>query len=276
MMQQEMDSIENNHTWELVDLPAGHRPITLKWVFKLKKNETGEVVKHKARLVTHGFIQQEGIGYDNVFAPVARIKSICILLALTAQEGWRVHHMDVKSVFLNGDLKEEVYVWQPPGFIVSGQEGKVLRLRKALYGLRHAPRAWNAKLDSTLKEMGFQQSVHEAVVYRYRRRRGHFVVLVGVYVNDLIITSMEEAEVEAFKAQMKTTFQMNDLGLLCFYLSIKVHQDNGGITLRQAHYAKHIVKLGGMGDCNPAHTPMEERLKLSHYNESKEVDAMQY
>jgi hypothetical protein len=109
-MQQEMDSIEHNRTWELMDLPAGHRPITLKWVFKLKKNEVGEVIKHKARLVACGFVKQEGINYDDAFAPMARIESIRIFLALAAQEGWRVHHMDVKSEFLNGDLKEEVYL----------------------------------------------------------------------------------------------------------------------------------------------------------------------
>jgi hypothetical protein len=125
-MQQEMDSIEHNDTWELVDLSAGHHPITLKWVFKLKKNEPGEVVKHKARLIVHMFIQQEGIDYDDAFTPVAHIESIRILLALAAQEGWHVHHMDIKSAFLNNDLKEEVYVRQRPGFIIAGQEGKVL------------------------------------------------------------------------------------------------------------------------------------------------------
>jgi hypothetical protein len=269
-----MDSIEHNHTWELINLPAGHRPINLKWVFKLKKNEAGEVVKYKARLVVRGFIQQEGINYDEVFVHVARIESIRILLALATQEGWCVHHMDVKSAFINGDLKEEVYVRQPPGFAVSRQEGKVLRLRKALYGLLQASRAWNAKLDSTLKEMGFQQSVHEVAVYR--RGREYSVLLVGIYIDDLVITGTEEAEVDAFKAQMKATFHMSDIGLLCFYLGIEVHQDNGGITLHQAHHAKHIVELGGMGDCNPAHTPMEEQLKLSRYSESEEVDATQY
>jgi len=135
-----------------VDPPAGHRPITLKWVFKLKEDEKGAVIKHKAR----GFVQQEGIDYEDAFAPVARMESVRVLLALAAQEGWRVHHMDVKSAFLNGDLKEEVYVRQPPGFAVPGEEGKVYRLRKALYGLRQAPRPWNAKLGATLKEMGFQ------------------------------------------------------------------------------------------------------------------------
>jgi hypothetical protein len=112
--------------------------------------------------------------------------------------------------------------------------------------------------------------VHKAVVYL--RGRGHSVLLVGIYVDDLIITSMEEADVEAFKAQMKGTFQTSDLSLLYFYLGIEVHQDDGGITLRQAHYAKHIIELGGMDGCNPAHTLMEKRLKLSCYSEAEEVD----
>ena len=114
------------------------------------------------------------------------MESVRVFLALAAQEGWRVHHMDVKSTFLNDDLNEEVYVRQPPGFAVAGKEDKVYRLRKALYGLRQAPRAWNAKLDATLKVMGFQQSADEAAVYRWGSGRN--ILLVGVYVDDLIIT----------------------------------------------------------------------------------------
>jgi len=132
-----------------------------------------------------------------------------------------VHHMDVKSAFLNGDLKEELYVHQLPGFVIPGKANKVLRLRKALYGLRQAPRAWNAKLDSTLKQMGFQQSPHEAAVYRWGK--GGNALLVGVYVDDLVIIGTKEAEVEMFKEEMKATFQMSDLGLLSFYLGIEVH-----------------------------------------------------
>jgi hypothetical protein len=133
-MQKEIDSIEQNQTWEPANLPHGHRAITLKWVYKLKRNKVGEVVKHKPRLVACGFVQQEGINFKEVFAPVARMESVHILLALAAQEGWQVHHMDVKSVFLNDDLKE-VYVRQPTAFIVVGQDGRVPWLKKALYGL---------------------------------------------------------------------------------------------------------------------------------------------
>jgi hypothetical protein len=135
-IEQELKSVEQNHTWELVPRPGSHHPITLKWVFKLKKDELGAVIKHKARLVARGFVQQEGINYDDAFAPVAHMESVRVLLALAAQEGWQVHHMDVKFAFLNGDLKEEVYVRQPPGYAVTGEEGKVYRLCKALYGLR--------------------------------------------------------------------------------------------------------------------------------------------
>jgi hypothetical protein len=158
------------------------------------------------------------------------MESLRLLLALAAQEGWRVQHMDVKSAFLNDDLKEEVYVHQPSGFAIPDKEGKVLCLRKALYGLWQAPRAWNAKLDSTLQRMGFEQSLHEAVVYR--RDNGGNVLLVGVYVDDLVITGTKDAEVAAFKEEMKATFQMSDLGSLSFYLGIKVHQDDFGVTLR--------------------------------------------
>ena len=137
-MEQELKFVKQNRTCELVPLPDGHRPITLKWVFKFKKDELGVVIKHKARLVARGFVQQEGIDYDDAFAPVARMESVRVL-ALAAQEGWQVYHMDVKSAFLNGDLKEEVYVHQPPGYAITEEERKVYRLCKAQYGMHWAP-----------------------------------------------------------------------------------------------------------------------------------------
>jgi hypothetical protein len=140
-MSEEISSIEENNTWDLVNLLAGHRPIGLKWVYKLKKNAIGEIVKHKARLVAKGYVQKARVDFDEVYALVARFDSMRMLLALAAQEKWMVHHMDVKSTFLNGDLREEVYVIQPPGSVVKGQEHKVYMLRKALYGLKQAPRA---------------------------------------------------------------------------------------------------------------------------------------
>jgi hypothetical protein len=140
-MDEEMKSILDNHTWEMCELPPGHRAIGLKWVYKLKKDAHGSVVKRKARLVAKGYVQRQGVDFEDVFAPIARMDSVRLLIALAAHHSWEVHHMDVKSAFLNGDLLEEVYVQQPPGYVKTEEEGKVLRLRKALYGLRQAPRA---------------------------------------------------------------------------------------------------------------------------------------
>jgi hypothetical protein len=131
-----MTAIEANNTWELVEAPASQRPIGLKWVFKTKKDASGVIVKHKACVVVKGYVQQPGIDFDEVFAPMAQLETVRMLLAYTANKGWAVHHMDVKSTFLNEDLQEEVFVTQLPGFIIDGAEHKVLRLSKALYGLR--------------------------------------------------------------------------------------------------------------------------------------------
>ena len=134
-------------------------------MYKVKWDELGAIVKHKACLVARGFVQHEGINFEEVFAPVARMESVRLLLALAAAKDWRVHHLDVKSTFLNGELAEMVFVRQPPGFAINGAEHKVLRLRKALYRLRQAPRAWNAKLDATLGELGITRCATEHALY---------------------------------------------------------------------------------------------------------------
>ena len=135
-MSKEIESIEKNLTWSLVKLPVGHKAIGLKWVFKLKKDSDGEIIKHKARLVVKGYVQRQGIDFDEVFAPVTRLDTVRVMLAVAANRGWQVHHLDVKSAFLNGELQEEVYVSQPEGYMVKGKENLVYRLHKTLYGLR--------------------------------------------------------------------------------------------------------------------------------------------
>lgn len=139
--EEEIESIVRNRTWDLVDLPYGAKPIGLKWVFKLKRNSDGTINKFKARLVAKGYVQQQGIDFDEVFAPVARLETIRLLINLAATNGWEIHHLDVKTAFLHGELKEVVYVSQPEGFEVKGCEHKVYKLNKELYGLRQAPRA---------------------------------------------------------------------------------------------------------------------------------------
>ena len=134
-MKDEINAIEKNHTWELVDLPAGHRPIGLKWVFKTKRDSDGQIIKHKARLVAKGYVQKAGIDFEEIFAPVTRLETVRLVLALAARNEWEVHHLDVKSAFLNGELQETVFVTQPEGFVKVGKERMVYKLLKALYGL---------------------------------------------------------------------------------------------------------------------------------------------
>ena len=171
-------------------------------------------------------------------------------------------------------LFRSVYVAQPPGYITAGKEGKVLRLRKALYGLRQAPRAWYAKLDETLSSLGFTRSPLEHAIYR--RGDTTSFLLVGVYVDDLIITGTETAAIMEFKAQMQNLFKMSDLGLLTYYLGIEVSQAEGEITLCQHSYATKIIETAGMGSCNSCQTPMECRLKLTKEDGKAAVDATLY
>jgi hypothetical protein len=150
---------------------------------------------------------------------------------LAANEGWILHHLDVKSAFLHGDLKEEVYVRQPEGFEKPGEEGKVCKLSKALYGLKQASRAWNIKLDSYLKELKFQQCLHEQVVYQ-KKVDGNLVI-VGIYVADIVVTGSRSKDIDDFKRHMATKFEMSDLGKLQYYLGIEVEKTNTGISINK-------------------------------------------
>lgn len=273
-MAQELQAIEKNSTWALTALPAGHKPIGLKWVYKLKKNTAGEVIKHKARLVAKGYVQRQGVDFEEVFAPVARLDTVRVILAIAANRRWEVHHLDVKSAFLNGDLEEEVYVAQPEGFVKRGEEHLVLRLSKALYGLRQAPRAWNTRLDKCLKELGFARCTQEQAVYT--RGKGQAGVIVGVYVDDLIVTGENPQEIAMFKQQMMGEFEMSDLGLLSYYLGIEVIQGENGIAIKQAAYAKKILSQFGMQGCNPTSIPMEPRSLLHKDADGNPIDATKY
>ncbi|KAG7554412.1 Integrase catalytic core [Arabidopsis suecica] len=271
----ELQSIEKNKTWNLVDLPIGVKPIGLKWVFKLKRNSDGSINKHKARLVAKGYVQKYGVDFDEVFAPVARLETIRLLVNLAASSGWEIHHLDVKTAFLHGELKETVYVTQPEGFEEKGSESKVYKLNKALYGLRQAPRAWNNKLNQILKELRFEKCSKEPSVYRKRVNEAS-ILIVAVYVDDLFVTGSNLKVITRFKEEMASKFEMSDLGRLTYYLGIEVCQKEEGITLTQHRYAMKILEEANMKECNLVQTPMIAGLKLSKAEEEKEIDSTSF
>ncbi|GKC79856.1 putative ribonuclease H-like domain-containing protein [Tanacetum coccineum] len=174
-----------SYGWILVDLPKGKRPIGVKWIFKNKTDERGIVIRNKARLVAQGYTQEEGIDYDDVFAPVARIEAIRLFLAYDSFMGFMVYQMDVKSAFLYGTIEEEVYVCQPPGFEDPDYPDKVYKVVKALYSLHQAPRAWYEILAKYLLDNGFQRGKIDQTLF-IKRQKGD-ILLFQVYVDCWII-----------------------------------------------------------------------------------------
>ena len=178
--------IYKNETWKLVDRPCNKNVIGVKWVFKLKYNADGSINKHKARLVVKGYAQQTRIYFTETFAPVARFDTIRLLLAISAHKGWKVFQMDVKSAFLNGVLKEEIYIEQPEGFISKDKPDKVFLLNKALYGLKQAPKAWYSRIDDYLLKLRFIRSCNEATLYV--KHENQEILIVSIYVDDILVT----------------------------------------------------------------------------------------
>jgi len=193
-MKKKLEEIEKNRTWELVKLPQDKLPINVKWVFKLKLKPDGSVAKYKARLVAKGFLQQEGIDYIEVFALVARMETMRLVTVVASSKGWKMVQMDVKSAFLNSPLEEEVYIVQPPSFEKEGRKHLVYKLRKALYRLKQAPRAWNKLIDVVLAKLGFMKCTVEFGVYVKNTSHTKTLILC-LYVDDLIITGNEDVEV---------------------------------------------------------------------------------
>ena len=184
-IQAELDSLSQNKTWVLVDLPPGAKPIGCKWVFKKKYFPDGSIDKYKARLVAKGFTQKENIDYFDTFSPVTRIASIRVLMALASIHKLYIHQMDVKTAFLNGDLDEEIYMVQPNWCVIPGQENKVCKLVKSLYGLKQAPKQWHEKLDQVLLSGGFSTVEVERCVYT--KLMNDNCVIICLYVDDMLI-----------------------------------------------------------------------------------------
>ncbi|GJW30379.1 putative ribonuclease H-like domain-containing protein [Tanacetum coccineum] len=218
-MQDELLQFKLQKVWTLVDLPNGKRAIDTKWVYRNKKDERGIVIKNKARLVTQGYIQEEGIDYDEVFAHVAIIEAISLFLAYASFKDFMVYQMDVKSAFLYGKIEDEVYVCQPPGFKDPDLPNRVYKVEKALYGLHQAPRAWYETLSTYFLDNGFQRGKIDKTLFI--RRVKSDIKLVQVYVDDIIFGSTKKSLCIEFEKMMHKKFQMSSMGEITFFLRLK-------------------------------------------------------
>ncbi|GJS95978.1 putative ribonuclease H-like domain-containing protein [Tanacetum coccineum] len=239
-----------------------------------KKDERGVVVRNKARLVAQGHRQEEGIDYDEVFAPVARIEAIRLFLAFASFMGFIVYQMDVKSAFLYGTIDEEVYVSQPPGFVDPDHPTKVYKVVKALYGLHQAPRAWYATLSTFLEKHGYKRGTIDKTLFI--RRNNKDIMLVQVYVDDIIFGSTNKSWCDEFEALMQSRFQMSSMGELTFFLGLQVKQNKEGIFISQDKYVAEILKKFDLVHVKAAITPMETKLPLTKDEEAFDVDVHLY
>ncbi|GJY99009.1 putative ribonuclease H-like domain-containing protein [Tanacetum coccineum] len=273
-MQEELLQFKLQEVWTLVELPNGKRAIGTKWVFRNKKDERGIVIKNKARLVAQGYTQEEGIDYDEVFAPITRIEAIRLFLAYASFKDFVVYQMDVKSAFLYGKIKEEVYVCQPPGFEDPDFPDRVYKVEKALYGLHQAPRAWYETLSTYLLDNRFQRGKIGKTLFIKRDKSD--ILLVQVYVDDIIFGSTRKKMCTEFEQMMHKKFQMSSMGELTFFLGLQVKQKEDGIFISQDKYVNEILNKFGFIDVKTARTPMETQKALLKDADDEDVDEHLY
>lgn len=251
-IQEELDALKQNNTWILVKPPAcPYNIVDSKWIFRIKEEVGGK--RYKARLVARGYSQRRGIDYHETFAPVVRHSSLRTLIALAAKLDLQIDQMDVKTAFLNGDLKEVVYMKQPNGFKQKGKEDYVCLLKKSLYGLKQAPRSWNMKLDEELTKLNFKRSLNEPCVYT--RTKGKSIIILAVYVDDILLFWNNVTEMKVVKQELMSKFKMKDLGKAELMLGIQIKQTLNSINLSQEKYIEKLLREFGMEDAKVVATP---------------------
>ncbi|KAK1432520.1 hypothetical protein QVD17_09417 [Tagetes erecta] len=253
-MVEEIKALHQNNTWQLVPRPSSMNVVGSKWVFRTKYHSDGSIDRYKARLVAQGFTQIPGLDYSHTFSPVVKASTIRIVLSLAVLNKWKLHQLDVKNAFLNGDLNETVFMEQPPGFVNSSYPNYVCKLSKALYGLKQAPRAWFQRLSTYLLSYGFICSRADTSLF-ILRRDDHIMYLL-VYVDDLILTGNDEVVIQSFISHLHREFAIKDLGNLNYFLGLEVVHMDTGLFLTQAKYAKDILVRAQLYDSKPIHTPL--------------------
>ena len=263
-MDKEFRALIDFETWEYVQLPEGARAIGSSWVLKIKYNSDGTVQLYKARVVARGDHQRAGVDFNKTWAPVCRLESVRVLIALAAQEGWEMFQSDVDNAFLNSDVDADIYVRQPRGYKRYGPNGEelVLKLKKALYGIKQAPYLWNSLLHKFLVGQGMQRSeVDPCIYFRFDEDGG--VTICAIYVDDIVFTGSNTAGIEQLRGALSERFKIKDLGELNHFLGIKVERAGSGIKLSQERYAETLLERFGMAESHPVSTPLVPKVKLT-------------
>jgi hypothetical protein len=250
-MKDEMKSMSTNDVWDLEKIPKGAKTVGCKWVYKTKCDSKGNIERYKARLVAKGFTQREGIDYNETFSPVSCKDSFRIIMALVAHYNLELHQMDVKTVFLNGDLYLNVYMARPKGFIVEGKEKMGCRLKKSIYGLKQTSRQWYLKFDETVRKFGFKENEEDNCIY-VKFKNGKFVFLI-LYVDDILLSSSDIDLLLETKKFLSSKFDMKDLGEASFVLGIEIHRERskGILGLSQKAYLERVLNKYGMHASKP-------------------------
>ena len=273
-MQEELNQFERNQVWDLVPRPKNHQIIGTKWVFRNKLDESGLIIRNKARLVAKGYNQEEGIDYEETYAPVARLEAIRLLLAFASSMNFKLQQMDVKSAFLNDYIQEEVYVNQPPGFENHKFPNHVFKLKKALYGLKQAPRAWYDRLSTFLLEKDFTRGKVDTTLFI--RKSKNDILLVQIYVDDIIFGSTNDLLCKDFSNLMKSEFEISMMGELTFFLGLQIKQLENGIFVHQGKYCKELLKRFEMENSKEASTPMASSCYLDRDEKGKTIEVTKY
>jgi transposase InsO family protein len=253
----EIASLIEHKCWELVPLPPGRKALKNKWVFRIKRDADGNITRYKARLCACGYSQKAGIDYKDIFSPVVRSESFRLFLGIVAGRDMECIQMDVVTAFLNGSLKEEVYMRQPPGYITKDCPDKVCKITKNLYGLKQAPKVWHDTIDPFLKSIGFQSLNADPCLY-FKRNDGN-LSLISLYVDDLAIASDSADEITEIKEKLMKKFQMTDDGEIDYILGMEIRRDRSKreIYISSRNKIDEILKDFNMSTCFPASTPMD-------------------
>lgn len=265
-MNSEMNSLKELKVFTPCMLPEGRKALPCKWVLRIKKNPDGSVDKYKARLVVKGFKQKRGQDYDQTYSPVARLATIRAVLSVSAQENLHLVQFDVCTAFLNGNLKEEIYVQQPEGY--SDGSSNVWKLNRSLYGLKQAPRCWNSCFENILLDMDFKQC--EADCCLYTKQVNGKKLLITLYVDDGLVAATDEDLANTFLNDLKQRLQITTKPA-SHYLGLQiVREEDGSVLINQEAYAKKILERFGMANCNPVTTPIEKETFASGKAETEE------